>query len=63
MLEHLKQLEQLSPEELYEQGYYNKPIIIVFDDKIETIQFGGLREIRHLINLIEGNEPEWEEQI
>ena len=55
MLEHLKQLEQLDPEELYEQGYYNKPIIIVFDNKIETIQFGGLREIRHLINLIEGN--------
>lgn len=60
MLEYLKQLEQLDPDELYEQGYYNKPIIIVFDNKIETIQF-GFREIRHLINLIEGNKPNWED--
>ena len=62
MLEHLKQLEQLDPDELYEQGYYNKPIIIEFDNKLVTVQF-GLREIRHLINLIEGNKPNWEEQI
>ena len=62
MLEHLKQLEQLDPDELYEQGYYNKPIIIKFDNKLVTVQF-GLREIRHLINLIEGNRPNWEEQI
>lgn len=62
MLEHLKQLEQLDPDELYKQGYYNKPIIIEFDNKLVTVQF-GLREIRHLINLIEGNKPNWEEQI
>lgn len=60
MLEHLKQLEQLDPDELYEQGYYNKPIIITFDNYSIAIQF-GLREIRHLINLIEGNKPNWED--
>lgn len=62
MLEHLKQLEQLDPDELYEQGYYNKPIIITFDNYSIAIQF-GFREIRHLINLLEGNRPNWEEQI
>ena len=51
MLEHLKQLEQLDPDKLYEQGYYNKPIIITFDNYSTEIQFGCM-ELKYLIHLI-----------